>query len=290
MHKNLHNLLSDAVEIQAKTPQEQERIIADLHAEIESNNRKIAALNAQGGMLGSEDSAMMLRMMQVLSSARQCCPQCQAAQMPMPQMNFSCCSAPQPVSSAMTAIVPFRAAPQPAMLMGMFDNGLGDEMLVQGAKGAEVRRLQSLLRIAGYSVKVDGDFGQKTEDALVKFQTANGLRGDGRAKEADWQKLQEVAGKKSGATSRAEAGKNTVPTVREKVADASDTLIRVGAPVITGLTAAAATYFLTHESNIPKKAILCVASGLGTTALSYIGINALADKLSASPEETAVVA
>lgn len=290
MHKNLHNLLSDAAEIQAKTPQEQERIIADLHAEIEANNRKIAALNTQGGMLGSEDSAMMLRMMSVLSSARQCCPQCQAAQMPMPAMNFSCCAAPQPVNNAMTAIVPFRAAPQPTIPMGMFDNGLRDEMLVQGAKGAEVQRLQSLLRLAGYSVKVDGDFGQKTETALIKFQTANDLRPDGRAKEVDWQKLQEVAGKKSGATARAEAGKNTVPTVREKVANASDTLIRVGAPVIAGLTAAAATYFLTQESNIPKKTVLCVASGLGATALSYIGINAIADKLSAAPEEAALAA
>lgn len=384
MYKNLHNLLSDAVEIQGKTPQEQERIIADLHAEIEANNRKIAALNTQGGMLGSEDSAMMLRMMQVLSSARQCCPQCQAAQMPMPQMNFSCCSAPQPVSSAMTAIIPFRAAPQPyfngindhlsddlrkgakdaslvggnvrslqnalnraganqstgtsliygveiisVQVTGVFDDqteravklfqkqrglsqtGVADTATLealgisfassapssqssptsqQNGSSAETLRLQKLLRAAGYSVSTDGVWGNKTQAALIKFQNANGLNGDGVVKEADWQKLQEIAGKKSGATSRAEAGKNTVPTVREKVADASDTLIRVVAPLVAGLGTATATYIMTKESNIPKKAILCAASGLGATALSYIGINALADKLSASPEETAVVA
>jgi len=47
-------------------------------------------------------------------------------------------------------------------------------------KGAEVLELQKLLNTAGYGILiVDGKFGPKTKEALIKFQLANGLKGDG---------------------------------------------------------------------------------------------------------------
>lgn len=54
-----------------------------------------------------------------------------------------------------------------------------DGMLRLGAKGARVRELQTLLVRAGYSVKVDGDFGPATKKALREFQRVDGIGIDG---------------------------------------------------------------------------------------------------------------
>lgn len=49
-----------------------------------------------------------------------------------------------------------------------------------GSKGAEVTELQKFLNEKGFDCgTVDGVFGQKTKAALIKFQIANGLVGDG---------------------------------------------------------------------------------------------------------------
>jgi hypothetical protein len=54
-------------------------------------------------------------------------------------------------------------------------------MLRMGSKGAKVRELQALLVRAGHPVKVDGDFGPTTRDAVRSFQKANRIRVDGVA-------------------------------------------------------------------------------------------------------------
>ena len=54
-------------------------------------------------------------------------------------------------------------------------------MLRMGAKGAAVRELQTLLGRAGLVVKVDGDFGPATRDAVKVFQELSGLTVDGVA-------------------------------------------------------------------------------------------------------------
>lgn len=54
-------------------------------------------------------------------------------------------------------------------------------MLRMGSKGARVRELQALLVRAGFPVKVDGDFGPATRDAVKAFQTARNLTVDGVA-------------------------------------------------------------------------------------------------------------
>jgi hypothetical protein len=54
-------------------------------------------------------------------------------------------------------------------------------MLRMGTSGAAVRELQSLLVRAGYAVKVDGDFGPATKEAVVEFQKFKGLEADGIA-------------------------------------------------------------------------------------------------------------
>lgn len=54
-----------------------------------------------------------------------------------------------------------------------------DGMLRMGSKGRRVREIQTLLVRAGYQVKVDGDFGTATRDALKKFQKTKRLTADG---------------------------------------------------------------------------------------------------------------
>ena len=52
--------------------------------------------------------------------------------------------------------------------------------LQNGSSGNEVMELQKFLNGAGYDAgAVDGKFGAKTQGALIKFQVANGLVGDG---------------------------------------------------------------------------------------------------------------
>ena len=49
----------------------------------------------------------------------------------------------------------------------------GEEMaklLQKGASGSEVKKLQEALNSAGYGLDVDGVFGDKTQDAVRKYQ------------------------------------------------------------------------------------------------------------------------
>ncbi|CAN7406383.1 peptidoglycan-binding protein [Aminobacter sp. LjRoot7] len=54
-------------------------------------------------------------------------------------------------------------------------------MLRMGSTGARVRELQALLVRAGHAVKVDGDYGPTTRDAVRAFQRDNGVTVDGVA-------------------------------------------------------------------------------------------------------------
>jgi len=56
-----------------------------------------------------------------------------------------------------------------------------DQVLRRGMSGEQVKTLQYLLKEAGYDVTIDGDFGQGTQRALIKFQKKNKLAADGRA-------------------------------------------------------------------------------------------------------------
>ena len=53
-------------------------------------------------------------------------------------------------------------------------------ILKKGSKGPEVRKLQEALIKNGFKLKVDGDFGSNTEDAVKKFQKKAKLKADGK--------------------------------------------------------------------------------------------------------------
>lgn len=47
------------------------------------------------------------------------------------------------------------------------------ETLKKGSKGTEVKKLQELLNKNGFNLVVDGDFGNKTKNAVIAFQSIN---------------------------------------------------------------------------------------------------------------------
>ncbi len=55
------------------------------------------------------------------------------------------------------------------------------ELLIIGSRGLAVRNLQAALKLAGFAVEVDGDFGEQTERAVAAFQRRAGLVDDGVA-------------------------------------------------------------------------------------------------------------
>ncbi|MBC8529550.1 peptidoglycan-binding protein [Christensenellaceae bacterium NSJ-44] len=67
------------------------------------------------------------------------------------------------------------------------------ETIRRGSKGEAVREMQQLLIAAGYALPkygADGSFGAESEEALRKFQEANGLAVDGICGPKTWAALQ----------------------------------------------------------------------------------------------------
>ena len=58
-----------------------------------------------------------------------------------------------------------------------------------GSKGSSVTTLQEALVNQGYEIDVDGDFGDGTYNAVVDFQSNNGLDADGVVGPNTWSAL-----------------------------------------------------------------------------------------------------
>lgn len=71
-------------------------------------------------------------------------------------------------------------------------HALGTATLRKGSKGASVRALQWVLDWAGYTCKIDGDFGTDTDKMLRSFQKDMGLLADGIAGPQTLAALKEV--------------------------------------------------------------------------------------------------
>ena len=66
------------------------------------------------------------------------------------------------------------------------------DVLRKGSKGDQVKTLQRLLKALCFSVGlsgIDGDYGEKTEQAVVKFQSTHKLTADGIVGAKTWEAL-----------------------------------------------------------------------------------------------------
>ena len=72
-------------------------------------------------------------------------------------------------------------------------------LLKRGKEGADVKKLQEALNSLGYNCgTADGDFGPKTEAAVIEFQRKNGLDDDGEAGPMTYAKINELLAKNFG--------------------------------------------------------------------------------------------
>lgn len=69
-----------------------------------------------------------------------------------------------------------------------------NHLLQNGSTGDAVSALQNMLNAAGYSVDVDGDFGDRTHHAVVAFQKSQRLDADGVVGPKTWQTLASLVG------------------------------------------------------------------------------------------------
>jgi peptidoglycan hydrolase-like protein with peptidoglycan-binding domain len=93
--------------------------------------------------------------------------------------------------AALTSGASFTPAPAPAP-------SAGTPVLREGASGAAVIQLQTLLNKAGMGVSVDGQFGPNTESAVIRYQSSRGLSADGIVGPNTWAALQRGAGAVAG--------------------------------------------------------------------------------------------
>ena len=70
----------------------------------------------------------------------------------------------------------------------------GNKQLSEGMTGAQVLRLQEMLRNAGYDVEANGVFDSKTSDAIIAFQEEMNIKPDGIAGTRTKALLYQVAG------------------------------------------------------------------------------------------------
>jgi len=101
----------------------------------------------------------------------------QATNVPMPTPTPDPAPAPNPAPAPAP-----NPAPNPAPAQTR-------PVLRQGAEGAAVSELQTLLSKHGYAVSVDGDFGPQTDAAVRAFQRATGLTVDGAVGPQTWAAL-----------------------------------------------------------------------------------------------------
>lgn len=66
----------------------------------------------------------------------------------------------------------------------------GSRVLQLGKTGADVLELQGLLQVYGYNLRRDGDFGEKTQAAVMSFQAQHQLHPDGIVTLVIWTLLQ----------------------------------------------------------------------------------------------------
>jgi hypothetical protein len=83
----------------------------------------------------------------------------------------------------------WRALSQPAGWIAGYSASRAVPLLGKGALGDLVVWAQERLVTAGYSIPVDGGFGQQTLTAVASFQAAHGLSVDGLVGPATWQAL-----------------------------------------------------------------------------------------------------
>ena len=103
---------------------------------------------------------------------------------------------PQPVESSSGELVPSQeTAPQPVVTDELKELASPTQTLEKGARSSQVTFLQKQLQAAGYfKGPVTGYYGSLTQEAVKKFQKANGIVADGVADKMTLKTLESSSG------------------------------------------------------------------------------------------------
>ena len=108
---------------------------------------------------------------------------------PLPPVAETFSQSPNATSPALTASA--RTTSRPATTARVATKP--DASVHVGDTGSGVTQIQTALAARGYKVSADGRFGAQTEQAVMSFQTKNGLTPDGIVGPATWAKLKVTA-------------------------------------------------------------------------------------------------
>ena len=67
------------------------------------------------------------------------------------------------------------------------------KILKIGDKSEHVKNVQALLKSAGYSLTIDGNFGKETDFTVKDFQGSKGLKPDGIVGSKTWEHLLKIS-------------------------------------------------------------------------------------------------
>lgn len=110
------------------------------------------------------------------------------------------------------------------------DEPLGVRVLRLGSRGPDVAALQSDLNVLGYALTVDGDYGGRTRDAVMRFEARRGLAADGIADAATLAALATAVDARSARTERRAGAKAAATPIA-----GAGAAVTVGAIATTGV-------------------------------------------------------
>ncbi|MDI6878156.1 MAG: spore cortex-lytic enzyme [Desulfitobacteriaceae bacterium] len=126
---------------------------------------------------------------------------------------------------------------------------LGDHTMGRGAKGPEVKELQTRLAQLGYVVgPLDGKFGPKTDQAVRRFQQEHGLKVDGVAGAQTIKELKRLTGESTNATGQPVGYKNVDTNLLAKLVSAEAR----GEPYVGQVAVAAVVLNRIKDAAFPK--------------------------------------
>ncbi len=126
---------------------------------------------------------------------------------------------------------------------------LGDHTMGRGAKGPEVKELQTRLARLGYVVgPLDGKFGPKTDQAVRRFQQEHGLKVDGVAGAQTIKELKRLTGESTNATGQPVGYKNVDTNLLAKLVSAEAR----GEPYVGQVAVAAVVLNRIKDAAFPK--------------------------------------
>ncbi|WP_108661168.1 TIGR02594 family protein [Acuticoccus kandeliae] len=138
------------------------------------------------------------------------------------------------------------------------EGALGARLLRLGATGSDVAALQRNLNVLNYALEVDGEFGGRTRDALMRFEARRGLLADGVADPATLAALDAAVA----ARRERDAKKATATQAAAPIAGAG-AIVTAGAVTSTGVQIAKDVSSLNDGTVLGLVLFALLAAGLG---------------------------